>query len=144
MSACKRKLFTVYLWYWFLVGMPSLILEVAGTPFRRGFFCDDESISHPYHEDTITMFTVAFVGICLPLGTVCNTFSPFESSFDSISPSYSERFGNFQVRSSQTPGYGNLANVRILILKWNKVDFSCQLAMSVWCKITWHWPVTST
>ncbi len=39
-------------------------------PFKRGFFCDDESISHPYKEDTITMFTVAFVGITLPVVVV--------------------------------------------------------------------------
>lgn len=54
----------------FAVSLPSLILEVSVYPFKRGFFCDDESISHPYKEDTITMFTVAFVGITLPVVVV--------------------------------------------------------------------------
>ena len=63
----------------FSVGIPSLVCEFVVYPFKRGFFCDDESISHPYHEDTITMFTVAFVGITLPLTVVSSIGSMYLS-----------------------------------------------------------------
>ncbi|XP_031173550.1 phospholipid phosphatase 1 isoform X2 [Sander lucioperca] len=59
-----------------LAGLPSLILNVKHTPFRRGFFCNDDSIKYPLKEDTIsyellggvmipfTIFTIIF-GECL-------------------------------------------------------------------------------
>ncbi|XP_072310832.1 phospholipid phosphatase 1 isoform X2 [Eucyclogobius newberryi] len=36
-----------------LAGLPFAILNF-GQPFRRGFFCNDESIKFPYKEDTIS------------------------------------------------------------------------------------------
>ncbi|XP_078127262.1 phospholipid phosphatase 1 isoform X1 [Sander vitreus] len=59
-----------------IAGLPSLILNVKHTPFRRGFFCNDDSIKYPLKEDTIsyellggvmipfTIFTIIF-GECL-------------------------------------------------------------------------------
>ncbi|KAM8887388.1 phospholipid phosphatase 1-like [Spinachia spinachia] len=37
-----------------LVGLPFLILTPQHNPFKRGFFCDDESIQYPLKEDTIS------------------------------------------------------------------------------------------
>ncbi len=38
----------------FPVGIPVLILYTTTEPFHRGFFCDDQSIQHPYTGDTVT------------------------------------------------------------------------------------------
>ncbi|XP_060916762.1 phospholipid phosphatase 1 isoform X2 [Labrus mixtus] len=37
-----------------LVGLPFIILTVQHSPYRRGFFCNDDSIKYPYKEDTIS------------------------------------------------------------------------------------------
>lgn len=37
-----------------LAGLPFAILNVRHRPFRRGFFCRDESIKYPFKEDTIS------------------------------------------------------------------------------------------
>ncbi|XP_077378116.1 phospholipid phosphatase 1-like [Festucalex cinctus] len=37
-----------------LVGLPFFILTPRHRPFKRGFFCDDESIRYPLKEDTIS------------------------------------------------------------------------------------------
>ncbi|XP_026209652.1 phospholipid phosphatase 1 isoform X2 [Anabas testudineus] len=59
-----------------LVGIPFVILNVQHRPFRRGFFCNDDSLKYPFKEDTIsyqllggvmvpvTMLTMIF-GECL-------------------------------------------------------------------------------
>uniref|UniRef100_A0A8C5H7E6 Phospholipid phosphatase 1 n=1 Tax=Gouania willdenowi TaxID=441366 RepID=A0A8C5H7E6_GOUWI len=36
------------------VGLPFLILTPRHNPFKRGFFCNDESIHYPVKEDTIS------------------------------------------------------------------------------------------
>ncbi len=38
----------------FTVGVPVLILYTTAEPFHRGFFCDDQTIQHPYSGDTVT------------------------------------------------------------------------------------------
>ncbi|KAM9338236.1 phospholipid phosphatase 1 isoform 2-T2 [Symphorus nematophorus] len=37
-----------------LAGLPFVILTVQHSPFRRGFFCNDDTIKYPYKEDTIS------------------------------------------------------------------------------------------
>ncbi|XP_034026484.1 phospholipid phosphatase 1-like [Thalassophryne amazonica] len=37
-----------------LVGLPFFILTLQHNPFKRGFFCDDESIRYPLRDDTIS------------------------------------------------------------------------------------------
>jgi len=53
--------------------IPSLILEMTGTPFHRGFYCDDTTISYPLKSDTVPIWTVAVVGIGLPTITMIIT-----------------------------------------------------------------------
>lgn len=36
------------------VGLPFFILTLQHSPFKRGFFCNDESIRYPLKEDTIS------------------------------------------------------------------------------------------
>uniref|UniRef100_A0AAG5DDL4 Phosphatidic acid phosphatase type 2/haloperoxidase domain-containing protein n=1 Tax=Anopheles atroparvus TaxID=41427 RepID=A0AAG5DDL4_ANOAO len=49
------------------VGFPILIFFVAGDPFKRGFFCDDESLMHPFHDSTVTNWMLYIIGLALPI-----------------------------------------------------------------------------
>uniref|UniRef100_A0A3P9KAD9 Phospholipid phosphatase 1 n=2 Tax=Oryzias TaxID=8089 RepID=A0A3P9KAD9_ORYLA len=37
-----------------LVGLPFAILNLRHKPFRRGFYCNDDTIKYPFKEDTIS------------------------------------------------------------------------------------------
>ncbi|KAM6975999.1 phospholipid phosphatase 1 isoform 2-T2 [Tautogolabrus adspersus] len=37
-----------------LVGLPFIVLTVQHRPYRRGFFCNDDSIKYPFKEETIS------------------------------------------------------------------------------------------
>uniref|UniRef100_A0A4W6E1I9 Phospholipid phosphatase 2 n=1 Tax=Lates calcarifer TaxID=8187 RepID=A0A4W6E1I9_LATCA len=43
--------------------LPSAILTLMFSPYQRGIYCDDESISYPYRRDTISHGTMAAVTI---------------------------------------------------------------------------------
>ena len=45
-----------------MFGIPILILNFWTTPFQRGFFCNDESLAHPYHESTISSMLLYIIG----------------------------------------------------------------------------------
>lgn len=52
----------------FLVFLPWIVLQTAVKPYRRGFFCDDDSIKYPFKDNTVTNaaltisgFVVAFI-----------------------------------------------------------------------------------
>ena len=49
------------------MAIPLLIFFFAVQPFERGFFCDDESIRHPFREDTISILACYFVAVTLTL-----------------------------------------------------------------------------
>lgn len=34
--------------------LPFVILTLVNTPYKRGFYCGDDSIRYPYRPDTIT------------------------------------------------------------------------------------------
>ncbi|XP_026678696.1 putative phosphatidate phosphatase [Diaphorina citri] len=53
-----------------IVGFPVLGYYLLGDPYKRGFFCDDESIRHPYKESTVTSRVLYFVGLGVPIITV--------------------------------------------------------------------------
>jgi len=57
----------------FIVFIPFAVLELIHTPYQRGFFCNDESIAHPYKDDTISILTVGLVGILVPVAIVSVT-----------------------------------------------------------------------
>ncbi|KAH8034832.1 hypothetical protein HPB51_003119 [Rhipicephalus microplus] len=52
------------------VGIPVLILFLAGKPFKRGFFCDDESLRYPYRDSTVTSPMLYAYGILIPITVV--------------------------------------------------------------------------
>ncbi|KAL9699041.1 hypothetical protein quinque_002482 [Culex quinquefasciatus] len=43
------------------VGFPILIFFLIGQPYKRGFFCDDESLMHPFHDSTVTIIGTELV-----------------------------------------------------------------------------------
>ncbi|EDW39403.1 GL23165 [Drosophila persimilis] len=47
--------------------VPICIYEFAVDPVRRGFFCDDESISYPFKDNTITPVMLGLISGLLPL-----------------------------------------------------------------------------
>ncbi|XP_074034379.1 putative phosphatidate phosphatase isoform X1 [Leptinotarsa decemlineata] len=47
------------------VGWPILFLFLWGSPYKRGFFCDDESLRHPYIESTVPSWSLYLSGLGL-------------------------------------------------------------------------------
>ena len=46
-----------------LIALPILLLYLIGVPYKRGFFCEDETIRHPYLDSTIStawLYVAAF------------------------------------------------------------------------------------
>ncbi|KAH8419577.1 hypothetical protein KR222_006969 [Zaprionus bogoriensis] len=41
-----------------------------GTATQRGFFCDDESLMYPYHENTVSSSMLHWLGLYLPLAAL--------------------------------------------------------------------------
>jgi phosphatidate phosphatase len=50
-----------------LVGLGVLLFFLVGKPYRRGFYCDDDSIRYPYHDSTISNAVLYVVGLSVPL-----------------------------------------------------------------------------
>ncbi|XP_053689511.1 putative phosphatidate phosphatase [Sabethes cyaneus] len=55
------------------VGFPILIFFLVGQPYQRGFFCDDESLMHPFHDSTVTNWMLYIIGIALPILVIIGT-----------------------------------------------------------------------
>ncbi|KAF4524298.1 hypothetical protein B566_EDAN005354 [Ephemera danica] len=45
-----------------IVGVPLLMFKSFSEPFKRGFFCNDESLGHPYHESTVPFLAIELIG----------------------------------------------------------------------------------
>nr|XP_031829820.1 putative phosphatidate phosphatase isoform X2 [Nomia melanderi] len=54
----------------FVVGMAVLMFFLFGKPYKRGFFCNDESLYHPFHSSTITSAMLYVIGLFLPICTM--------------------------------------------------------------------------
>jgi phosphatidate phosphatase len=52
------------------VGALILVIYFVAGPYKRGFFCNDESIMHPYNPNTVTMTMLVSVGISVPVAVV--------------------------------------------------------------------------
>ncbi|KAJ8012254.1 hypothetical protein DPEC_G00066770 [Dallia pectoralis] len=66
----RRKLLVgVDLFCLFLAGLPFLIIETSAVqPYRRGFYCDDESIKYPAKRgDTISDAVLSVAGILITI-----------------------------------------------------------------------------
>lgn len=56
-----------FIYFYFPVGLPILCMFLWGKPYKRGFFCDDESIKHPFHESTVKSWMLWIIGFVLPV-----------------------------------------------------------------------------
>jgi hypothetical protein len=56
------------------VGALILVIYFFVDPYKRGFFCDDETLMHPYKDNTVTMTLLVSVGICVPVAVVRASF----------------------------------------------------------------------
>lgn len=56
-----------------LVGIPILMFFLFGSAYERGFFCDDESLMHPFHESTVTHNILYIFGFGIPVIAVLVT-----------------------------------------------------------------------
>lgn len=52
------------------VGIPVLAFFLAGKPFKRGFFCDDESLRYPFRPSTVTSPMLYSYGVLVPVFTM--------------------------------------------------------------------------
>ena len=53
----------------FLIVVPAIVLLILVTTnptFERGFYCDDESLHYPYHEDTVSAGAAGVIAGLLP------------------------------------------------------------------------------
>ena len=46
--------------------IPTILYHYLGKSYQRGFFCDDESLWHPYHGSTVTTATLVIVSMLIP------------------------------------------------------------------------------
>ncbi|XP_064605932.1 phospholipid phosphatase 1-like [Liolophura sinensis] len=46
-----------------IVAIPVLLFKFLGQPFKRGFFCNDQSLMHPLKTSTIPTVIVGIIGI---------------------------------------------------------------------------------
>lgn len=53
--------------FYFSVGIPIIILFLFGEPYERGFFCNDESLMHPYQKSTVKHWMLYVFGFIMPL-----------------------------------------------------------------------------
>ena len=49
------------------VAIPIAVLRFCVDPVKRGFFCNDESLSHPLKENTVSNTALIIVGLTLPI-----------------------------------------------------------------------------
>ncbi|XP_047475237.1 phospholipid phosphatase 1-like isoform X2 [Penaeus chinensis] len=54
-----------------IVAIPILLFFLLGTPYERGFNCDDESLRYPYKDSTVSTFVLYVVGTFLPAISIC-------------------------------------------------------------------------
>lgn len=62
------------------VGFPILFLFLWGDPYHRGFFCNDESLRHPYINSTVPSIYLYIVGMGLNCLVVSNFLINFISN----------------------------------------------------------------
>ena len=53
-----------------VIAIPIAILRFCVDPVKRGFFCNDENLSHPLRTNTVSSSVLTVVGIGLPIITI--------------------------------------------------------------------------
>ncbi|KAI5716121.1 hypothetical protein M8J76_001316 [Diaphorina citri] len=91
-----------------IVGFPVLGYYLLGDPYKRGFFCDDESIRHPYKESTVTSRVLYFVGLGVPIITMIIT-----ELLHSHLPTYNKKY--FRLFGSRVPSWAWICYSNIIV-----------------------------
>ncbi|XP_018331713.1 putative phosphatidate phosphatase [Agrilus planipennis] len=55
------------------VGFPILFLFLWGEAFHRGFFCNDETLLHPFHKSTVPSFYLYIFGVGVTSAVIITT-----------------------------------------------------------------------
>lgn len=50
-----------------IVALPVLLINTMADPFHRGFFCNDQSLMHPFKLDTVPTWMLVLVSTTLPI-----------------------------------------------------------------------------
>ena len=59
-----------------LVGLLNALFGFVISPFRRGFFCDDDSIRYPFvAKETVPIWAVGVVAFACPVVVVGSKFT---------------------------------------------------------------------
>ncbi|KAJ1524106.1 hypothetical protein ONE63_010642 [Megalurothrips usitatus] len=56
-----------------IIGLPILLFFLLGKPYERGFYCNDESLMHPFKESTVTNTMLYIIGLFLPITVIIIT-----------------------------------------------------------------------
>ncbi|VDM56328.1 unnamed protein product [Angiostrongylus costaricensis] len=57
--------------------IPLLIFHLWVTPYKRGFYCDDETIRYPYRESTVSRQMLIVIGLLVPTALVIHLSNIF-------------------------------------------------------------------
>ncbi|XP_062269318.1 phospholipid phosphatase 1 isoform X2 [Platichthys flesus] len=125
-----------------LAGLPFVILNVQHSPFRRGFFCNDDSIKYPDKEETISyqllggvmipvVILTMIIGECL---SVHLNRIKSKSSFGNYIASVYKAIGTFLFGAAMSQSLTDIAKYSIGRLRphfldvcrpdWNQIDCS--------------------
>ncbi|XP_005183352.2 putative phosphatidate phosphatase [Musca domestica] len=52
------------------VGLPILSFTLWGEAYKRGFFCNDDSLMHPYHESTMPSWLLYLMCFVVPISMI--------------------------------------------------------------------------
>uniref|UniRef100_A0A674M9L0 Phospholipid phosphatase 1 n=1 Tax=Takifugu rubripes TaxID=31033 RepID=A0A674M9L0_TAKRU len=113
-----------------LAGLPFAILNVKHSPFRRGFFCSDDSIKYPYKEDTISYQLLG--GVMIPATILTMIFGEClsvyldriksKSSFGSYVASVYKAVGTFLFGAAMSQSLTDIAKYSIGRLRPHFLD----------------------
>ena len=53
-----------------VIAIPIAVLRFCVDPVKRGFFCNDENLSHPLRDNTVSSTVLCVVGIGLPIAII--------------------------------------------------------------------------
>ncbi|VDD87459.1 unnamed protein product [Enterobius vermicularis] len=56
-----------------LLAFPLLIFQFWVKPYKRGFYCDDESLRYPYRASTVSRYMLIVVGLFIPASLIVFT-----------------------------------------------------------------------
>lgn len=87
------------------VGFPILFFFLWGDPYKRGFFCDDESLMHPFLESTVRNYWLYIIGLIVPICCIIGIEYIHTRMSSSASDSDKITIGNYEIPNWITNSY---------------------------------------